>query len=71
MTTHLCPHCGNADRTTLQDNGHPPGSHDLTMLCVAPCDPADSTLDPEYLDDLPPEDVVCGLQWSPNCWSET
>jgi len=54
-----CPHCGNTDPATIQDNGLGWRDHDLTLLCVKPCDPSQSSLDDPAAD-------VCGCQWDPN-----
>lgn len=63
-----CPHCGNTDASTIQDNGDRPTSLDLTLLCVARVKPDewsfDQTPDPDMIgaDGL----VPCGMQWEPN-----
>lgn len=63
MTTkrYTCPHCGNADRSLIEDNGHKWTHPDCTLLCVAPvpageCDSFDVTSDGT---------AVCGMQWDP------
>jgi len=59
-----CPHCGNTDRETIEDNGAGAHSLDLTLLCLAPCEPEDCSFDAHA---APPEDrKVCGMQWDPN-----
>ena len=55
----VCPHCGNADPATIQDNWRTWRDYDLTLLCVKPCAPGESSLDD-------PLETVCGCQWSPN-----
>jgi len=64
-----CPHCGNKDKSTIQDNGCAPSSFDYTLLCVARVDPKKWAFAP----DRPENDrldadgkVACGMQWSPN-----
>lgn len=63
-----CPHCGNTDSRTIQDNGEPARSPDLTLLCVARVPPGEWSFDEAPL----PEDhdarglVPCGMQWDPN-----
>ncbi len=68
-TTHKCPHCGNADPNTIEDNGLSPHSMDYTLLCVARVAPKDCALgiyahhDDEDFD--ADRLVKCGCQWSP------
>lgn len=63
-----CPHCGNTSSTTIQTNGEPARSPDLTLLCVARVKPDEWSFDAKPL----PEDhdangrVPCGMQWEPN-----
>lgn len=63
-----CPHCGNTNGKFIQNNGEPPRSLDLTLLCVARVPPGDWSFDEKPL----PEDydanglVPCGMQWEPN-----
>ena len=58
-----CPHCGNRDPKLIEDNGERPSSPDLTLLCVAPIAPEDSTFDWLPLNQRP---ATCGMQWDPN-----
>lgn len=63
-----CPHCGNKNPDTLQDNGERRLHPDYTILCVAlvplgeeagaGCDMAP---DPDSIGRVP-----CGMQWCPN-----
>lgn len=63
-----CPHCGNTDRKLLQDNGEPPMSPTLSLLCVARVRPEDWSFDtkPEPQDYDAAGLVPCGMQWDPN-----
>jgi hypothetical protein len=64
-----CPHCGNADQATIEDNGVARSRHDYTLLCVARVDPS-----ARHWDHVEPEPdqidadgkVACGMQWCPN-----
>ena len=69
MKKKKCPHCGNTNSKYIQDNGEPPRSPDLTLLCVARVKPGDWAFDhvkprPEDLDAHGL--VPCGMQWDPN-----
>jgi len=57
-----CPHCGNRNPALIQDNGERSTSPDLTLLCVKPCLPGQSS----FLDDS----TICGCQWEPNAVRE-
>ena len=63
-----CPHCGNRSERLIQDNGEPPTSPDLTLLCVARVAPDAWSFETAPL----PEDhdanglVPCGMQWEAN-----
>lgn len=59
----ICPNCGNRNQTFIRDNGERPTSPDLTLLCVAPVKPEDSSFDFLPLAERPAE---CGMQWEPN-----
>jgi hypothetical protein len=67
-----CPHCGNRDRSLMEDNGCAADATDLTLLCKRPCTPEDSTYSPGDLPvsaEWPADDPVrftCGMQWEPN-----
>lgn len=58
----ICPHCGNTDRATIEDNGCKPSDPRYTLLCVAPCKPDESSFDERFEDD---DRRVCGMQWEP------
>lgn len=64
-----CPHCGNTSRETIQSNGEPRTSPDLTLLCVARVAPSEWSFDhvrPEA-DEIGPDGLVaCGMQWGPS-----
>lgn len=66
-----CPHCGNIDVNTIEDNGLHARALDYTMLCVARLDPKDAAVT-RPLHEYEPDDfdaagrVKCGCQWSPN-----
>jgi len=59
----VCPNCGNRSRRYIETNGERPSSLDLTLLCLAPVKPEDSSFDWLPLDQRPAE---CGMQWTPN-----
>ena len=62
MTSKLrCPHCGNTNPETIQDNGARGSA--LSYLCVKPCDPEDSSFD-EYAAPDPEDRRICAMQWS-------
>ena len=60
-----CPHCGNSNPDLLQDNGCSPTDPDLTLLCVKPCTPEESSLDDFDRAD-PTDREKCYMQWEPN-----
>jgi hypothetical protein len=62
-----CPHCGNKNQASLEDNGLSEKDEDYTLLCVARVQPKDEAnhYEPRQepgLDGL----VMCGMQWCPN-----
>lgn len=64
-----CPHCGNTDRATIETNGERSTSLDLTLLCLAPCEPGANSFDTTQMEDVPADDPrhrQCGMQWEPN-----
>src|SRR4051812_22521692 len=58
-----CPHCGNTDMTTIEDNGRPLSHPDCTLLCVKPCAQDETSFDAS--EPIPEKDgtYVCGMQW--------
>ena len=68
MKRSKCPHCGNADRKYIQDNGEPAKSPDLTLLCDARVPPDEWSFDikPEPQDIGADGLVPCGMQWDAN-----
>jgi hypothetical protein len=64
-----CPHCGNTDRAFIEDNGEPPTSRDLTLLCLARVKPEAWSFDHREpaAEDIGPDGLVaCGMQWDAN-----
>lgn len=62
-----CPHCGNTDKRTLQDNGFPKTHPDCTLLCVNRVKPGESSFSyPEDEAIGPDGRTECGMQWEPN-----
>ncbi len=63
-----CPHCGNKDPESIEDNGLSERSDDYTLLCVARVEPgtdAHAGSAPEA-EPGPDGQVSCGMQWCPN-----
>lgn len=61
---YKCPHCGNLDRSTIQDNGIEFTDPAFTLLCMALVRPIDSAIDSQRPDRNGL--VECGMQWEPN-----
>jgi hypothetical protein len=59
-----CPHCGNNDPATIEDNGCKPSNPAYTLLCVKPCAHEDSTFD--FLPEGDEQALICGMQWEPH-----
>lgn len=64
-----CPHCGNTDHKTIENNGVARGSVDFTLLCVARVDPKRRSWthvepEPDQIDERGL--VACGMQWCPS-----
>jgi hypothetical protein len=71
VATHIrvCPHCGNRDQQTVEDNGADPRDVDFTLLCVARVALGDDAFGGEANPPLEVDangDVACGMQWCPN-----
>jgi hypothetical protein len=67
LDTPSCPHCGNTDLTTIEDNGLTKGDAEYTRLCLRRVDAHQSSYD---LASLAEQDVdsdgkvACGYQWT-------
>lgn len=69
MKKYTCPHCGNRDPRTIEDNGERSTHPDYTLLCVARVAPGEDAFDGDANPPLtvgPDGKVDCGMQWCPN-----
>jgi hypothetical protein len=66
---HTCPHCGNRNPETIEDNGAGTRDDDYTLLCVARVSIGEDAFDGQANPPLTVGSdgkVDCGMQWSPN-----
>jgi hypothetical protein len=64
LDTPTCPHCGNAERATIEDNGLARDDENYTRLCIRRVDPNQSSFDMFGDGDVDPNgQVACGYQW--------
>ena len=70
MKKPCCPHCGNKNPRTIEDNGASESDMDFTYLCVAKMKPSEAATLPVGFDPATDTDehdlVACGQQWCPN-----